>query len=283
MRKLLSLLLALALLMLPVSAFDTQDLNPNRVLINPACTLPAEYIPDDLIPLNALGINVSLAAISMNRQAADFLKCMVDDMAKEDIINYIVVSGYRQYSSQERLFTNKVSSYIEQGYSEADARAAAATSVAVPGTSEHQSGYAIDISNTAQGGTLSGNVAKSSVGAWMLENAQRYGFTLRYPEDKTEMTGIIYEPWHYRYIGFPHSLILYDMGLCLEEYVNYLRSGKAIEYTDDKGICYRIEYAASADAVPEIGDGESVAAAGDGGYIVTSVRHDKSRTMFRWM
>ncbi|HWP80555.1 MAG TPA: M15 family metallopeptidase [Candidatus Acidoferrum sp.] len=283
MKKFLSLLLALSLLLLPVSAFDAEELSPNRVLINPACRVEVDYIPPDLVPLTSVGLKVSLAAISLDRQAADFLKFLVADMSGDGITNYIIVSGYRQFSSQERLFTNKVNSYIAQGYSEADARAAAATSVAVPGTSEHQSGYAIDMSNTAQGGTLSGNVAKSSVGVWMLENAQRFGFTLRYPEDKTDITGIIYEPWHYRYVGFPHSQILYDMGLCLEEYVDYLRGGKAIDYTDDKGIRYRIEYFASEDAIPETGDGESVAAVGDGGYIVTSVRHDKSRTMFRWM
>ncbi len=170
MKKILSLLLAL-LLLLPASALGTEDLNPNRVLINPACTLTADYVPADLVTLNSVGLKVSLAAISLDRQAADFAKSMVDAMAADGITNYIIVSGYRQYASQERLYTNKVNTYIEQGYTDADARAAAATSVAVPGTSEHQSGYAIDISNTAQGGTLSGNVAQSTVGIWMLENA----------------------------------------------------------------------------------------------------------------
>ena len=80
----------------------------------------------------------------------------------------------------------------------------------------------MDISNTALGGTLSGNVEQSAVGQWLKENAWRFGYTMRYPKDKTEITGIVYEPWHYRFVGAPHAQILYERSLCLEEYVDWL-------------------------------------------------------------
>ena len=102
-----------------------------------------------------------------------------------------------------------------QGYSEAEARRLAEQWVAVPGTSEHQLGLAVDISmeDTATQTT-------SDMWQWLMKNSYKYGFILRYPEDKTNITGISYEPWHYRYVGREAAEEIYRSGLCLEEYLS---------------------------------------------------------------
>ena len=93
--------------------------------------------------------------------------------------------------------------------------------MARPGTSEHQSGLAIDFSTN---GSLSSGFAKTRQGIWLGQNAWEYGFILRYPADKTDITKIIYEPWHFRYVGYPFSKILHDRKICLEEF--YLNMNK---------------------------------------------------------
>ena len=106
----------------------------------------------------------------------------------------------------------------EEGYSRAVAAEIAKESVAVPGTSEHQLGLAVDI--VADGYyVLDYTQAKTATQAWLMEHCWEYGFILRYPENTTEITGIIYEPWHYRYVGTEVSLELRDLGITLEEYL----------------------------------------------------------------
>ncbi|NLT57490.1 MAG: M15 family metallopeptidase [Clostridiales bacterium] len=289
MKKKLSVLLAALLLLAPTltaSSVEQVELNPNRMLYNPWNDMPADYVPADLVSLYATGITVSLASIRMDRQAASFAKAMFDDMVKDGITNYLVVSGYRSYETQQDLHRKKIQQYIASGYGEAEAEAIAKTVVAVPGTSEHQSGYAMDVSNTAQGGTLSGNVEKSEVGRWLRENAWRYGYTLRYPNDKTELTGIIYEPWHFRFVGAPHAQILYERGLCLEEYITLLKEeGRSILFTDGEGVTYEISYAETLpEADPLAGGVTAVAVAGEGsGYIVTRSHYNRLNTPLRWL
>lgn len=210
MKKLLALLLCLTLLLsLPLfAAAQTPTVGRNRLLFNSWHTMREDEVPDDMITLYALSIVVSLSAIQLDRQAASFARAMFDEMIQDGVTNYMVVSGYRTYTKQQQLYTDKLASYKAAGYSDNEAEVLTKSIVAVPGTSEHQSGYAMDISNTAQGGTLSGNVEKSAVGQWLKSEAWRFGYTLRYPKDKTEITGIVYEPWHYRFVGAPHAQIL---------------------------------------------------------------------------
>ena len=104
------------------------------------------------------------------------------------------------------------------GYSQAEAEELAAKVVAVPGTSEHQLGLAVDIVSTDYY-VLDESQATTKTQQWLMEHCWEYGFILRYPDDKSEITGIIYEPWHYRYVGTAVSLPLRDSGLCLEEYL----------------------------------------------------------------
>lgn len=141
------------------------------------------------------------------------LQEMFDD-ARSDGILPMITSSYRTAQTQQRLFEEEIASYKSQGYSNDKAREIAATWVAEPGYSEHQVGLAVDIS-TAD----SQRQGKYVVWDWLNKNCYKYGFILRYPEDKTEITGISYEPWHYRYVGKEAAQEIFEQGICLEEYL----------------------------------------------------------------
>ena len=107
---------------------------------------------------------------------------------------------------------------IEEGYSKEDARRVAATIVAVPGTSEHHTGLAMDVV-TPSYQRLNSGYANTDAAKWLKANAAKYGFILRYPEDKTEITKIIFEPWHYRYVGVEYASFIMSEGICFEEFI----------------------------------------------------------------
>ena len=104
----------------------------------------------------------------------------------------------------------------EQGMSEEEAKKEAATRVAIPGTSEHHLGLAVDINSVET------SFENTKAFKWLQKNAENYGFVLRYPKDKKAITKIIYEPWHYRYVGVEHAKEMNRLGLCLEEYIDLL-------------------------------------------------------------
>lgn len=153
----------------------------------------------------------------LEEEAADALIAMIA-AAKEEDISLVVCSAYRPNSTQERLYKNQVQKFIGRGYSEADAVVKAATIVARPGTSEHNTGLAADIV-TPSYQTLNEGFAETAAAKWMAANAHKYGFVLRYPKDKQETTGIIFEPWHFRYVGLEHAQKMLDNNWCLEEYL----------------------------------------------------------------
>lgn len=140
------------------------------------------------------------------------LQKMFDDMRAEGIYP-IVRSGYRSYEEQEEVMQERIQRYVESGLSQEDAKVKAETEVALPGTSEHQLGLSVDIN--ADGVNSYGD----EVYNWLYDNAHKYGFIKRYPEDKTDITGIINEPWHYRYVGIEAATEMKASGQCLEEYL----------------------------------------------------------------
>lgn len=137
--------------------------------------------------------------------------------AKQDGIKLSVISSYRTVARQTTLYQNKVNYYVDKGYGKQDAETQAATVVAIPGTSEHNLGLAIDINSVEQ------NFDETKEYRWLEKNAEKYGFVLRYPKAKEEITGIIYEPWHYRYVGVDAAKQMNELDMCLEEYVEYLK------------------------------------------------------------
>lgn len=132
-----------------------------------------------------------------------------------------LVSAFRSIHLQDKLFTRSVNSYISQGYSETDAINKANYSRTFSGTSEHNTGLGFDILEKGNY-SLSTSFENTSQFRWLMENAENYGFILRYAADKTTQTGIMYEPWHFRYVGVEHAKKINELGLCLEEYIDYL-------------------------------------------------------------
>jgi D-alanyl-D-alanine carboxypeptidase len=167
------------------------------------------YIPDDY--------EVELTELS-NGQSVDAriypaLQEMFD-VARSEGLYLVAVSGYRTAETQQRLLDEKIAEYRALGYSAENATVSAEAWVAVPGTSEHQLGIAVDIN--ADGIYSTGY----EVYEWLEQNAYKYGFICRYPSDKTEITGVINEPWHYRYVGVEAATEIHNQGVCLEEYLN---------------------------------------------------------------
>lgn len=132
------------------------------------------------------------------------------EAAKEDNWDELprVISGYRTQEVQQSLYDDEVNKNKSKGCSEEEARAEAGKWVAVPGTSEHQLGLAVDI----EGATY-------DVFIWLQENSYKYGFIFRYPGSKSDITGTVEEVWHYRYVGVDAATKMYEQGLCLEEYL----------------------------------------------------------------
>lgn len=153
----------------------------------------------------------------------DALQEMLQGCRDAGLTPYIA-SAYRTHADQVWLFNRKVNQYLSAGYSQADATRLAGTIVAVPGTSEHELGLAFDLVDDSYR-NLDEAQENTAVQKWLMENSWRYGFILRYPNEKSEITGIIYEPWHYRYVGKTVAKEIYDSGLCLEEYMEMLTEG----------------------------------------------------------
>ena len=136
-----------------------------------------------------------------------------------------IVSTYRTVERSDYLYTSKVSEYQALGYSEEDAAVEAARWVAPPRQSEHNAGLAIDVVSRDYDqvyGDLMHEFEDFPAFTWLSEHCAEFGFILRYPEDKQEITGITYEPWHYRYVGVEHTKKMQELDLCLEEYWDYL-------------------------------------------------------------
>ena len=129
-----------------------------------------------------------------------------------------ICSSYRTQSKQTYLYNNKIARLRSAGYSKTAAEAEAGRWVAVPGTSEHQTGLALDIVSAGYQ-VLNKKQADTAEQKWLMEHCWEYGFILRYSSEKSEITGIGYEPWHYRYVGKEAALAMRDSGQCLEEYL----------------------------------------------------------------
>ncbi len=179
------------------------------VVVNKANLIPDNY-------------KISLASYNgkqIHSSVKDDLVEMINAAASEDV-NIFIYSGYRTIEEQTKYFNSQTSMYKKQGYSEQAAQEKAAQSVARPKTSEHNTGLAIDFN------CVRDDFYKTKEYAWLIKNAHKYGFILRYAKDKIDKTGVIYEPWHFRYVGKEYSTKIMESGLCLEEYVEKLITTK---------------------------------------------------------
>lgn len=184
----------------------SEDNGWNLILVN-----RNSYIPDDY--------KVELTELSNGEKVDSRIYPELQEMfndARAQGYGLFVREGYRTQEEQQQLLDEKIEAYENEGKSKSEAKKLAEQWVAIPGTSEHQLGIAVDIN---------ADTTKSSsddVYSWLAENAHKYGFIKRYPSDKTDITGVINEPWHYRYVGTEDALEIYSQGMCLEEYIDTL-------------------------------------------------------------
>ncbi|NDL67196.1 M15 family metallopeptidase [Anaerotalea alkaliphila] len=180
-----------------------------QALVNKTFALPSDYIPSDLvvpdIPFSFDGVEDKR---HLRQEAATALEGLVGAAAEEGV-PLAGVSGYRSFSRQKAIYEAKVAAVGQEAADKVSAR---------PGHSEHQTGLAIDMSCASIGYSLSYSLGELPEGIWMAENAHRFGFIIRYPKDKTLITGYNYEPWHLRYVGIPLATELHSQGLTMEEY-----------------------------------------------------------------
>lgn len=188
-----------------------ENLPWNLTLVNFESPLDENFVPEELA--DADNSYVADARIT------DSLKKMIADARSTENVRIIALSGYRDYAYQQELFDNKVQRLQqEKGYSVSKAREEAATVVAVPGTSEHQLGLALDLVD-ARHVKLDESQENTAAYKWLYEHCAEYGFIVRYPNGKTDITGIIYEPWHFRYVGVEAATYIMENNITLEEYL----------------------------------------------------------------
>ncbi|MCU9612940.1 M15 family metallopeptidase [Caldibacillus lycopersici] len=189
--------------------------NPTNLLVlaNKTYYLPSNYRPDNLVQPNVPFVFQGAEQNFMRKEAADALEDMFAT-AKEEGINLIARSGFRSYQTQEAVFNREVN---EVGYDQA------ILAVAVPGTSEHQTGLTMDITANSVNQQLVEEFGKTKEGIWLRDNAHRFGFILRYPEGKEDITKYMYEPWHFRYIGIEAATIIYENDWTLEEFFRVVK------------------------------------------------------------
>ncbi|MFJ8091086.1 VanY-A/VanY-F/VanY-M family D-Ala-D-Ala carboxypeptidase [Lysinibacillus sp. NPDC095746] len=185
----------------------------NLLLVNSKHPVHNESIKSDVINLYARkelvkGYRVFNSETYLSEDIASKFSNMVLDAKKDGVSNFLISSGFRGFDEQTKL-------YKEMG-----------SNRALPaGYSEHNLGLSLDV------GSTQGKMEVAPEGEWIAENAWKYGFTLRYPEDKTDITGIMNEPWHIRFVGLPHSAIMKEKNFVLEEYLDYIKEEKHISVT----------------------------------------------------
>ena len=153
------------------------------------------------------------ASRKFDKRAIEPLKQMICDMRDQGIKNIWAQSTYRSIEYQKGLYEKSINKYLKQGKSQEEAQKLTDEYINRPGTSEHHLGLAVDFNNVDEG------FENTKAYKWLLENASDYGFILRYPKEKENITGIEYEPWHWRYVGLEHAKKMKGQNLCLEEYV----------------------------------------------------------------
>ncbi|WP_440116114.1 M15 family metallopeptidase [Paenibacillus sp. QZ-Y1] len=182
----------------------------NLLLVNSEYPVHPEGIQTDIVNLAeqhelARGYGLLDQNILLSRLVGEKFQKMIEAAGEDDVRYFLISSGYRDFEKQQQLYEEMGSDYaLPAGYS------------------EHNLGLSIDV-----GSTLT-TMSEAPEGAWLEKNAWKYGFILRYPKDKVNITGIQFEPWHFRYVGLPHSAVMYNNDLVLEEYLELLQHKKGI-------------------------------------------------------
>lgn len=193
-----------------VSSGSGQSADPLLVLVNEETPLPQDW-------------QVELVNISEDSEeqvaacACDDLTAMTDK-ARQDGVWFWVTSGYRSVELQQEILDRKIQENQAEGMDAEQAEEDALRTIQKPGYSEHHTGLAVDFNDASD------DFEETGAYAWLSQYAAEYGFVQRYQRSKAEITGIDNESWHYRYVGREHALRMQELGLCLEEYLEFLRS-----------------------------------------------------------
>lgn len=181
------------------------------VLVNKQNALPEDYEPSDLVaPDIPFSFEEDIPKRYVRKVAAEALEELFT-AAKEEQLELLGASGYRSYQRQNAIFTSNVAKKGEE-----EARKVSA----VPGQSEHQTGLTMDVTSRFVGYDVIEEFAETKEGIWLKDNAHKYGFIIRYPKGKEDITGYSYEPWHIRYVGKEAATVIYENGYTFEEYLS---------------------------------------------------------------
>lgn len=191
--------------------------DPLMVLVNHTSKMPDDYTFDTKECGSATAVNKTLQTVACDA----FLE--MQKAAAADGVTVWMQSGYRSVKYQTSLYERKTKYYLDKGYDNAAAKEKAAAVVNPPGYSEHNCGLAADLNSPEHTG-LDEGFEKTAAFRWLCEHAGNYGFILRYPKDAEDKTEIIYEPWHWRYVGVENAAKINASGLCFEEYIETLQS-----------------------------------------------------------
>ncbi len=187
-------------------------------LVNSTHMLASDYEADDLVDcIHTRQDGRATQKLRLNAEKA--LEAFLAEGALCGVTNVTVTSAYRSYSYQKRLFNQYVDQNMSKFKTREECEKYVETFSARPGTSEHQSGLCCDMHNI---GSAQQSFAKKPEAKWLAENCWRFGFILRYPEDKEDITKIIFEPWHFRFVGRVAATAMHESGMCLEEYCESL-------------------------------------------------------------
>lgn len=187
-------------------------------LVNPTHTLAADYVPDDLTDCGITRQD-GRATQKLRLYAQKSLEAMMAEAKQNGITDVTATSAYRSYDYQNTLFNQYCNENQYKFKTREECEKYVLTFSTKPGTSEHQSGLCLDMHNLPAADQA---FAKTDAAKWLADNCYRFGFILRYPEDKQDVTNIIYEPWHFRYVGRRFATEMHEKNMCLEEYIKYL-------------------------------------------------------------
>lgn len=206
-----------------IEVTEEQIYQGDLLLVNSAYAMQQAGIKSDIVSLFThkeltTGYQLLNSEIRLSEEIAGKFAEMIVGAQEDGVSNFIINSGYRDLEEQSRIYEEMASDYaLPAGYS------------------EHNLGLALDVGSTQM------KMEEAPEGEWIEENAWKYGFILRYSSDKTDITGIQYEPWHIRYVGLPHSAIMQKMNFVLEEYLDYLKEEKSVSVSVG-GETYTISY-----------------------------------------
>jgi len=238
----------IAVLMLVTSVVQATEPKESSVVLHEEAIADVSLSVDDWklllvnpwnqIPENYKIVHKKLAnGLTVDERIYDDLSAMLSDCWKAGL-KPIVCSAYRSQATQQRLYRNKITRLRAAGYGYESAVKEAGRWVAVPGTSEHHTGMALDIVSSSYQ-ILDTKQEETPEQKWLMEHCWEYGFILRYPSDKSELTGIGYEPWHYRYVGREASMAIKERGFCLEEYIEFLKEEPHALFIEDEIMMYQ--------------------------------------------